>query len=318
MAYSQLRIVVASTLISVLFAMFVFSVFAAGYSLGVAPGDYVVLGNVDSINVNSKSIVTWEKIEVVSVTGAEITWRITGQMQDGSAFLDNGNTYFSNIETGATNYTHSDLGPIIAANLNAGDKIMTASSPYEVNTTEVLTYLNVSRTVNVVVSEVSGVGVNGPYAANFTYVYDRASGILLENVVRFDWNWTTNHSIEQLDTFSVTGTNIFSAALPSYQVPVAILYVVAAVVVIVLVSVPTVALRRRQNSARKVELEKTYETDLIYNSAGVNRGECYLSESLERCMKVACELRSHGVRGLAIVREDPEFLVKSCHLESRM
>ena len=72
MVYSQLRIAVALTLVSVLFAMFVFSVFASGYSPGVAPGDYVVLSNIDSINVSSKSIVNWEKIEVVSVTGPEI------------------------------------------------------------------------------------------------------------------------------------------------------------------------------------------------------------------------------------------------------
>jgi hypothetical protein len=112
----------------------------------------------------------------------------------------------------------------------------------------------------------------------------------------------------------VSATNLFSSSPPP-PVSTETIYLATTVAVIVPISAATVVLRRRRNSEKKIELVKTKEADLVYNSAGVNRGECYLSDSLERCMKVACDLHSHGVRGLAIVREDPEFLTKNCHLE---
>lgn len=36
-----------------------------------------------------------------------------------------------------------------------------------------------------------------------------------------------------------------------------------------------------------------------------------MSESLERCLKTFFDLSTHGIRGLSIIREDPEELVKN-------
>ena len=125
----------------------------------------------------------WEKIEVVRVVGEEVDWQMTGEMANGSAAPYNGETFFTNVQTGTTNYTHSNVGPIIAGDLNAGDKISMASSSV-VNTTETMTYLGVSRPVNVLTVKSSGAGLNGPYNTTTTYIYDKASGMLLENDVR--------------------------------------------------------------------------------------------------------------------------------------
>lgn len=114
-----------------LFVFLMFSLFleafaapalAANYNSGVKANDYVKYG-VYSINQPSQNLINWEKTEVLSSSGNDVTWRMTGQMKNGSAIPDNGETFFINLENGATNYTHNQLGPIIAANLNKGDRI---------------------------------------------------------------------------------------------------------------------------------------------------------------------------------------------------
>ena len=127
---------------------------------GVSAGKYVTFGWY-SVNAPQVYLMKWEKIEVVRVVGEEVDWQMTGEMANGSAAEYNGETFFTNVQTGTTNYTHSNLGPIIAGDLNPGDKISMASSSV-VNTTETMTYLGVSRPVNVLTVESSGVGLNGP------------------------------------------------------------------------------------------------------------------------------------------------------------
>jgi len=51
--------------------------------------------------------------------------------------------------------------------------------------------------------------------------------------------------------------------------------------------------------------------ELTYRINGVAPGECYLSESHERCLKIFTDLFMHGVRGLCIIRENPDLLVKN-------
>lgn len=55
--------------------------------------------------------------------------------------------------------------------------------------------------------------------------------------------------------------------------------------------------------------------DITYKLGGVSPGGCYVSESLERSLKIFFDLYSHGVHGLAIVRQDPEELVKNYGLK---
>ena len=217
--------------------------------------------------------------------------------------LDNGDTFFINFETGATNYTHSDLGVVIPANLNAGDKLLVGSTTFVINTTEIRTYLNVSRTVNVITMVVSGVGGYGPYNTTSTYVYDQSSGMLLETENRID---SSNVATPEFYVdMSVSATNLFSAQ--TYQMPVEVIYAAAAAAVIAPIGASAIILRRRKETEVKPKIKEGKEIDSIYNLSGVNRGECYLSDSLEHCVKVVCELHSRGVSALAIVREDPSI-----------
>jgi hypothetical protein len=305
------RLTSTAGLASVLLVAFVAPVLAANYNPGVSVGEYVILGNWYSINVPPTQLVNWEKIEVIAVSGKEVTWRMTGQMKNGSAILNNGETYVVDVETGATNYTHSLLGPIIAADLNQGDKVQAGPATFEVNKTEIDTYLNVSRPVNVLVYEASVVS-GGLVNSTSTFVYDKASGMLLEDENRIYRSNATNP--DHLVYMSVTDTNIFSPFSP-LKIPVEIVYAIAAAVVVAPIGTAVVVLRRRRQTEEKTKVLKTKATDLAYNLGGVNRGECYLADSLEHCLKVASDLHSRGVNVLCIVREDPESIIENYNLK---
>jgi hypothetical protein len=283
------------------------------YNPGVTVGQYVVLGNWYSVDVLPERAVNWTRYEVVAVSGKEVTWRMTGQLKNGSAIPNNGETYTVNVETGTTNYTHSVQGLIIAANLNKGEKVTAGSPSFEVNETEINTYLSVSRTVNILVFESSGVGTYGTYNTTSTYTYDKASGIMLENENRI--KWSNANTLDHFITMTIIETNIFSPSPQINQIPIEIVYAVVAAVVIAPIGATAVILRRRKQPEAKPNVMETKQIDLSYNLSGVNRGECYLTESLEHCVKVVCELHSRGVSALAIVREDPEFLTKTCKLQ---
>jgi hypothetical protein len=291
---------------------FVAPVLAVQSNPGVSVGDYVTLGNWYSIGVSPERFVNWEKMEVVVVSGKEVTWRMTGQMKNGSAILDNGETYLINVETGATNYTHSALGPIIAANLNEGDKVQAGSVRFEVNKTEFRTYLNVSRPVNILVYDMSVVLSGSSINTTSTFVYDKASGMLLEDENRI-YRFNVSNP-DRLVYMSVADTNIFSSS-PSFQIPVGLMYAVAVAVVVAPIGTAIVVLRRREQPEAKTKTPEAKAMDLAYNLSGVNRGECYLADSLEHCLNVACDLRNRGISVLCIVREDPESIAKNYNLK---
>jgi hypothetical protein len=306
------KVVVA--LAFILLATFVAPVLAVEYNPGASVGDFVTLGNWYSVDIPPEFIISWEKLEVVAVSGKEVTWRMTGQMENGSATPNNGETYVINVETGATNYTHSELGPIIAANLNEGDKVQAKSAIFEVNRTEIKTYLGVSRPVNILVYEVPGTGTYGQYITRSTFMYDRASGMMLENENRIK-SFNPIYHPDHVIYMSVTDTNIFSLPPSPSQIPVEIIYAVAAAVVVTPIGTAAVVLRRRKQPEAKTKMLEAKVMDLTYNLSGVNRGECYLADSLEHCVKVVCDLHSRGVKALAIVREDPSFLSKTCNVQ---
>jgi hypothetical protein len=286
-------------------------VLATEYNPGVKAGDYVTLGN--WYVINTAGIVNWEKIEVIAVSGKEVTWQMTGQLKNGSALWDNGAIYVVNVETGATNYTHSVLGPIIATNLNVGDKVQAGSLSFEVNSTEIRTYLNVSRPVNVLSYEVSEYkSVPGGVVGNSTatFVFDKASGMMLEDDTVITWSNKTVWVVSS----SVSDTNIFSPSPPP-QIPVGIIYAVVAAVIVAPMGTALVVLRRRKQPEAKTTMMEAKAMDLTYNLCGVNRGECYLADSLEHCLQIASDLHSRGVSVLCIVRADPESVAKNYNLK---
>jgi hypothetical protein len=305
------KVAIESILVILVAFVLVVPVLAADYNPGVSAGKYVKLGWY-SLNVPQENVMNWEKIEVVAVIGEEVDWHMTGEMANGSGMPNNGETFFTNVQTGTTNYTHSISGPIVAGDLNAGDKISMESSSF-VNTTETRTYLGDSRPVNVLTSQSIGVGIDGPYNVTVTYVYDKASGMLLENENRESWaNSTRADAIVDL---SVSDTNLFS--IQKGQVaPLGILVPAVAIAVLVPVSAAVIVVRRRKQLGAKPIAKKSKTGDLTLNLGAVNSGECYLADSLEHCMKVVSDLRSRGIRAMAIVRENPLFVAKTCNLSS--
>lgn len=62
--------------------------------------------------------------------------------------------------------------------------------------------------------------------------------------------------------------------------------------------------------SEQVQAEKRIR-ELAYRLNNVEPGECYLSESHERCLKAYADLSMHKVPGLCITREDPQKLVEN-------
>jgi hypothetical protein len=295
------RLTNAVALASVLLVAFVAPVLAVDYNPGVSVGQYVKYGNFYGINL--RSVFDWEKVEVIAVSGKEVTLLTTGQFKNGTALPGLGIT-IHNLETGATNETHADLKSIMAANLNEGDAVPPGT--LVINKTEIRTYLGVSRVVNVLTEEIS----TDVATARVTAVYDKASGMALE------WeNWFSVHAtgLQNAIYYSVTDTNIFEVTHPAAPIPVEAFYALGAVAVAIPVTT-AVVLRKRKLGTRNEVLEQKV-MDLTYNLSGVNRGECYLADSLEHCLKVASDLHSRGVNVLCIIREDPESITETYNLK---
>ncbi len=228
---SKLKLLTA-ILTTALLAAFVLPVLALTYSPGVATGQYVKYGNFVGIGqgVESFNDYDWLKLQVTDVSGKAVTLFSTSQFKNGTAIAGNGTTSVWNVETGTEDGVPSTQGPIIASNLNQGDPIPPPNT-YAVNRTESRTYLGVSRTVNILDASLS----TPDYNTTLTYVYDKASGMLLES---------TTQTITQAEpqpvtttiSYSLIETNIFGSTNPSPSVPELPFTAIGVVVVVVLIS----------------------------------------------------------------------------------
>ncbi|HLN89477.1 MAG TPA: PAS domain S-box protein, partial [Candidatus Binatia bacterium] len=64
-----------------------------------------------------------------------------------------------------------------------------------------------------------------------------------------------------------------------------------------------------QDITEKRKMEERLK-EITYSLSGVKAGESYLTSSLQHSLKVAFDLNSHGTKGLFIVRENPDSIVK--------
>jgi hypothetical protein len=292
---------VAVALAFVLLVTFVAPVLAVEYNPGVSVGQYVKYGNFYGVNLNYSY--GWEKVEVMVVSGKDVTLLMTGQYLNGTNLPNTGTTTY-NLETGATNETHSDLKLIMAANLNEGDAVPPGN--FVINRTEIRTYLGVSRVVNVLIEEIS----SNVTTVTFTVVYDKVSGMAVE------WEtWWNNHATGRHAAlhYSITDTNIFEVPHSATPIPVVAFYALGAVVVAIPLATVAVLKKRKPETKNKMLEQKVI--DLTYNLSGVNRGECYLTDSVQRCLKIVSDLHGHGVKVLCIIREDPELATKNYGLD---
>ena len=231
-------------LTTVLLATFILPVLSVTYNPGVINGQYVKYGNFVGVGPGAEAFKDYAflKLQVTDVSGKAVTLLSTSQYKNGTAIAGNGTISVWNIETGTEDGVLSTQGPIIAANLNQGDAIPPANT-YVVNRTESRTYLGVSRAVNVLDASL----LTPDYTATLTYVYDKASGMLLESTTQT----TTQADPQPVVTtisYSVIETNIFSSTNPSPSIPELPSIAVGVVFVIVLIgAVATLILVKRRN-----------------------------------------------------------------------
>ncbi len=50
--------------------------------------------------------------------------------------------------------------------------------------------------------------------------------------------------------------------------------------------------------------------EIAYSLSGTKAGESYLVSSIQHCLKIAFDIKSHGVKCLFIVRENPDYLIR--------
>jgi hypothetical protein len=220
----------------------VFPASAVAYNPGVTAGQYVKYGNFVGTGPGAEQFndYDWLKLQVTDVSGKSVTLLSTSQYKNGQPIAGNGTVNVWNVETGTEDGTPSTQGPIIAANLNQGDSIPPPNT-YSVNRTETRNYLGFSRTVNVLDATLA----TPDYSTTLTYVYDKASGMLLESTTQ-----TTTQSGSQSTTttisYSVTDTNIFNSG-PSPSVPELTVLSIGAIVIALIAIVTALVFVLRKN-----------------------------------------------------------------------
>jgi len=190
-----------------LMATFVAPVRATEYNPGVSVGQWIKYGNY-VVTTPAESVISpdWSMLEVIGVSGKEVTLRITGAYMNGTAIP--ASEVICNIEVGRINEWQRY---IIAANLNQGDKILNTATADTINKTETRMILGASRSVNILNFTYSAAGQD----MTFTYIYDKASGMNLEFEMKIN---IIEQAVTYTNSYSVIDTNIFDCEpIPEFQ-----------------------------------------------------------------------------------------------------
>lgn len=185
---------------------------------GVAAGNWAKYGVTFNYSTNdpkppmispSLGEIEYYKLEIQSVTNSNVTYQTIMHFKNGTEMSILG---WIDVSSGQTNYGLTGFGPIIAANLTAGDKLYLNSYSVTINATTVGTYAGDQREVNWF-----------HITQNFTYPYsqqtqlvsysifwDKMSGIFVlmnESIAFVDTakGYTTNMTIGLI----ITETNIW-------------------------------------------------------------------------------------------------------------
>ena len=244
----KLNHVIPFILAIALLAAFAIPAFAQTYSPGVTVGQYVKYGDFVGTGPGFEQFndYEWLQLKVTSVSGSEVTLLSTGQFKNGTAVPGNGTINLWDVAAGTENGVPSTEGPIIAANLNQGDQIPPPNT-YSINQTNTAMFLGVARSVNVL-----DVNITTPdYNTTISYVYDQASGMLLQSISQ-----TTTQAQPQpiISTYAYTviETNIFPSATPSPTVPEFPTWTIMPLIMIALLAV-AVFLRRKSSVTKRAK-----------------------------------------------------------------
>lgn len=218
---------------------------AVEYTAGVKAGQYVKYGNfatIPEIEIPTDYLMT----EVIEVSGSMVKLRATGQFKNGTPTPNNGREASYNVQTGKIEDNDYDYtyGPIIAGNLNEGDPVPPLSYNFIINKTETRTYLGYSRAVNIIETTSS----DENYANHWILVYDKASGLLMEQSFELTTKTPTLETISQ--SYSVIETNIFSDSSDdgAATLPVDVILIVALVAMVIIVVAAFVVMRKRSKT----------------------------------------------------------------------
>lgn len=220
---------------------------AATYTPGVSTGNYVKYGNFvgsgpgleDFNNIDSQTV------QVINVAGTQVILLATGHYKNSTATLGNGTSSVWDVAAGTQNGSPATQGPIIAANLNVGDAIPPPDT-YSVNGTENRQYVGVSRSVNIL-----SVAIATPdYNSTLSYVYDKASGMLLESssqtITQSDSGLVTSqysYNVIETNVFSLSPTPTSTNSGPSIPLETVL---IAIIVIIIVVAVAVIVLFRKR------------------------------------------------------------------------
>jgi hypothetical protein len=186
------------------------------YNPGVSVGDYVVYGNFVCNREHPEGTIcindlAFKKMEVIAVSGKEITFFHTQQYKNGTSTWADGRTEIWDVEK----YMWSDETPdyvdstlIIAANLTEGECIQLDPAPlpsFYVAETDVRSYLGVSRNVSILHND-DWVDINGELCnVRVNAVYDQLSGVRLESeLVTLDGDLVASMSVIETNIFSTS------------------------------------------------------------------------------------------------------------------
>ncbi len=235
-----------SFLVVFLLAALVFPVLAVQYNPGVSQGQLVRYGNFVGGGAGYESFNDYNflNLQVAGVSGNSVTLLSTGEFKNGTALPGNGTIDVWNVETGTDNGVPSTQGPIIAANLNQADAIPPPDT-YSVNQTVDRTYLGTARSVNIL-----NVTISTPdYNSTLNYVYDKASGMLLESSST-TVTQAQPEPVTSTYSYSIIATNIFGSG-PSPSVPEFSIQLVAIAFLLVPVLVASVIILRKKLGSAK-------------------------------------------------------------------
>ena len=230
-----------------LLTVLAFPVSAVSYSPGVTSGQYVKYGNFVGTGPGFEGLGDQDSLilQVTNVAGNQVTLLSTGQFKNGTAVPGNGTVSVWDVAAGTESGVPSTQGPIIAANLKVGDAIPPPDT-YTVNSTESRQYLGVTRSVNFLSITIS----TPDYNSSLTYIYDKASGMLLESssittVQGESGPVTSDYS------YSIVQTNIFSSTSPSPtpinpSLTIPIIYIIVIIIIFIVILAAMLVLFRKR------------------------------------------------------------------------
>jgi hypothetical protein len=216
---------------------------AVEYNPGVSVGQWVKYGNVVAWGYNVPSDFNqsdWMKLEVVAVSGKEVTLHMSGKYRNGTAAREY--DILSNVETGELK-ANASFGPepfsyLMAANLQKNDD--PPGTGLTINKAETRSYLGTNRTVNMINMTLFGAGILN---SEYFVAYDRISGMLLEMNIELTSPIVPSQNYRM--SFSVVDTNIFSSST-SAEPSIDPIYIIAAIVAIILVIVMVFLILKRK------------------------------------------------------------------------